>query len=123
MDPRLHPDIAPGECRTVLHRVRLAGTAGAASLDERTPPFDRKAVAEALREVSFVACRSPSGPTGDGHVTLTFAPDGHVDRAIVDGGPFPGTPVGGCIGEAFRGVTVPPFGGAPVRVGKSFRML
>jgi hypothetical protein len=53
-------------------------------------------------------------------VKITFAPNGSVSSAVVDGGPFPGTPVGGCIAGKFRGAHVPAFGGGPVSVGKSF---
>jgi hypothetical protein len=31
-----------------------------------------------------------------------------------------GTPVGGCVASAFRGVRVPPFDGSPVSLTKSF---
>jgi hypothetical protein len=83
-------------------------------------PFDRGAAAAALGAVNVQSCKKSDGPTGSGHVTVTFGPDGQVQSAVVDSGPFPGTPVGGCIGGKYRGVHVPPFGGAPVRVGKSF---
>jgi predicted Zn finger-like uncharacterized protein len=83
-------------------------------------PFDRGAAAAALGGVNVASCKKPDGPTGAGHVTVTFGPDGQVQSAVVDSGPFPGTPVGGCIAGKFRGAHVPPFGGAPVRVGKSF---
>lgn len=83
-------------------------------------PFDRGAAAAALGAVNVQSCKKPDGPTGAGHVTVTFGPDGQVQSAVVDSGPFPGTPVGGCIAGRFRGAHVPPFGGAPVRVGKSF---
>ena len=49
--------------------------------------------------------------------TVTAAP---IPAAVIDGGSFPGTPVGGCIAGKYRGAHVPAFGGAPVRVGKSF---
>jgi predicted Zn finger-like uncharacterized protein len=85
-----------------------------------TAPFDRGAAAAALGAVNVQSCKKPDGPTGSGHVTVTFGPDGGVQSAVVDSGPFPGTPVGGCIAGKYRGAHVPAFGGAPVRVGKSF---
>jgi len=85
-----------------------------------TAPFDRGAAAAALGGVNVQSCKKPDGPTGTGHVKVTFAPDGSVSSAVVDGGPFPGTPVGGCIAGKFRGARVPAFAGAPVGVGKSF---
>jgi predicted Zn finger-like uncharacterized protein len=85
-----------------------------------TAPFDRGAAQGALGGVNVQSCKKPDGPTGSGHVKITFAPNGSVSSAVVDGGPFPGTPVGGCIAGKFRGAHVPPFGGGPVSVGKSF---
>ena len=85
-----------------------------------TAPFDRGAAAAALGGVNVQSCKKPDGPTGSGHVMVTFAPDGSVSSAVIDGGPYPGTAVGGCIAGKYRGARVPAFGGAPVRVGKSF---
>ena len=85
------------------------------------PPFDRGAAAQGLGRASsmLLTCRQLGGPTGSGHVRVSFAPSGHVTRADVDA-PFAGTPVGKCIEKAFEGVQVPLFSGAPVIVGKSF---
>jgi hypothetical protein len=55
-------------------------------------------------------------------VSVTFAPSGRVTTATVDGGPFVGTAVGGCIARALRGATVAPFDGAPVTVHSSVRI-
>ncbi|MBS2017296.1 MAG: zinc-ribbon domain-containing protein [Deltaproteobacteria bacterium] len=85
-----------------------------------TAPFDRGAAAASLGAINVQSCKKPDGPTGTGHVKVTFAPNGSVSSAVVDGGPFPGTPVGGCIAGKFRSAHVPPFSGAPVGVGKSF---
>jgi predicted Zn finger-like uncharacterized protein len=85
-----------------------------------TAPFDRGAAQGALGGVNVQSCKKPDGPTGSGHVKITFAPNGSVSSAVVDSGPFPGTPVGGCIAGKFRGAHVPPFSGGPVSVGKSF---
>jgi hypothetical protein len=83
-------------------------------------PFDRGAASAALGGVAVQSCKKPDGPTGSGHVKITFAPNGTVSSAVVDSGPFPGTAVGGCIAGKFRGAHVPPFSGGPVSVGKSF---
>jgi hypothetical protein len=53
-------------------------------------------------------------------VAVTFAPNGSVTTAVVDQPPFAGSAVGGCIAGKFRGARVPAFGGAPMKVGKSF---
>lgn len=84
--------------------------------------FDRGAAAASLGGVNVASCKKPDGPTGSGHITVTFAPSGSVSSAVVDGGSFPGTPVGGCIAGKYRGARVPAFGGSPVKVGKSFSL-
>jgi len=85
-------------------------------------PFDRGAAAASLGSINVASCKKPDGPTGSGHVNVTFEPSGAVSSAVVDGGPFPGTPVGGCIAGKFRGARVPAFGGSSVKVGKSFTL-
>ncbi len=85
-----------------------------------TAPFDRGAAAGALGGVNVQSCKKPDGPTGAGHVTITFAPNGSVSSAVVDQGPFPGTPVGGCIAGKFRAAHIPAFAGGAVKAGKSF---
>lgn len=99
-----------------------AAAPAAAGGGASTAPFDRGAAAAALGAINVASCKKPGGPTGSGHVTVTFAPDGSVQSAVLDDSSFPGTPVGGCIAGKFRGAHVPAFGGAPVRVGKSFTL-
>ncbi|MBX3226392.1 MAG: zinc-ribbon domain-containing protein [Labilithrix sp.] len=85
-----------------------------------TASFDKGAAAGSLGKIDVQSCKKADGPTGPGHVTVTFNPDGSVGTAVVDQGPYPGTAVGGCVAGKFRGAHVPAFAGAPVRVGKSF---
>jgi len=85
-------------------------------------PFNRGAAAAALAAVSVASCKKPDGPSGDGHVLVTFGPSGSVDSAVVDRGSMVGTPTGGCIAGKFRAVRVPAFSGGPMRVGKSFTL-
>lgn len=84
--------------------------------------FDRAAAATALGAVELQTCKRSEGPTGSGHVKVTFANDGSVAAVVLDSGPFAGTLEGSCIEDRFRVVRVPAFGGAPVTVGKSFTM-
>lgn len=86
------------------------------------PPFDRGAAAQALGSINVSSCKRAGGPDGNGHVKITYATSGQVQAAVIDGGPFPGTPVGGCIASLFRNAAVPPFCGASVTVGKSFTL-
>jgi hypothetical protein len=85
-----------------------------------TPPFDRSAVSEALAKVTLSLCKRADGPSGSGHLKITFAPRGDVEDVVLDGGPFRGTEVGACIVGQFRAVRVPSFGGGSVMVGRSF---
>ncbi len=59
--------------------------------------------------------------TGAGKVEIVFAPSGGVQSAVLMGGsPFDGTPTGKCVEARFRQARVPPFGGGPFSVSKSF---
>jgi predicted Zn finger-like uncharacterized protein len=85
-------------------------------------PFDRGAAAAALGGIAdgVASCKKPGGPTGDGHVSITFSPGGTVVSAIVDQPPYAGTAVGGCVAGKFRGAHVPPFSGGNLTIGKRF---
>ncbi len=104
--------------------MRKAAGGGAALAPAPAPAttaaFDRGAAAAALGAVSVGSCKKGDGPTGGGHVSVTFAPNGSVTTAVVDQPPFAGSAVGGCIAGKFRSARVPPFAGAPIKVGKSF---
>lgn len=83
-------------------------------------PFDAQAARTALAAVSVESCGRPGGPTGAGHVSVTFGPTGFVTSAVVDGGPFNATPTGACIAARFRAVRIPPYAGSVVSVGRTF---
>lgn len=82
--------------------------------------FNKGAASAAMNAAASraMACKG-DGPSGTASVSVTFAPSGRVTSARVEGGPFSGTPTGGCIATAFRSATVPPFDGSPVTVRKS----
>jgi hypothetical protein len=82
--------------------------------------FNPGAAAGALGSVNPRTCRGLGVVRGAGHVSVTFAPDGSVSNAVVDQPPFAGTPMAGCISNAYRMIRVPAFTGAPVTVGKGF---
>lgn len=85
------------------------------------PQFSASAASAALREATALAssCRSPSDPTGNATVVVTFAPSGRVTRAAVTGEPYAGTTTGGCIASRFRSARVPAFSGDFVTVKKT----
>lgn len=112
------PASAPAKPEKTAEPAAPAAAAPAAGGAE----FNRGAASSALGGAAGAAksCKKPDGPTGTGRVRVTFAPSGRVTSAVVEGPPFSGTSVGGCIASAFRGAHIPPFDGAPVAVSKSF---
>jgi hypothetical protein len=96
--------------------------APAAAAQTSSAPFDRGAASAALGSISVSSCKKPDGPTGSGHLKITFGPSGTVTSAVVDQPPFAGTAVGGCVAGKFRSAHIPAFAGSPVTVGKSFSM-
>jgi hypothetical protein len=83
--------------------------------------ISRERVVDALMraEERVSECRAAGGPTGPGHVDITFSLNGEA-RDVVLGPPYGGTGVGECIVKIFRGAVVPEFDGTPVTVGKDF---
>lgn len=86
------------------------------------PVFDRGAAARELGQVSTLPCKQSKGPSGDGHIMVTFSPNGDVTDAVVDRQPFKGTAVGRCIAMQYKHARVPKFSGPAVTVGKSFHI-
>ena len=76
--------------------------------------------AEAFSRVDLHSCRKAPEARGPGHAAIVFGPSGAVESVTVDGGPAAGTPSADCIAKRFCTARVAPFGGAPVKVGKSF---
>jgi hypothetical protein len=97
----------------------LAALAPTASAEISRPAA---AVAISMAGRRAASCVSPDDARATMPVSVTFAPSGRVTTATVDGGPFAGTAVGGCIARALRGASVGPFEGAPVTVHSSVRI-
>jgi hypothetical protein len=102
--------------------MALSGADFAQAQGKETDAFDRDAASSALKSVNLARCKKPKGPTGDGHVIVTFAPAGRASEAVVDQAPFAGTKVGKCIATEYKKVKVPPFNGTAVSVGKKFKI-
>ncbi len=100
-----------------------AQTSAAAAPSVPTAPneFDRGAASATLQAHSQQAkqCKAADGPTGTAKVKVTWAATGNVTQVSVQGAPFAGTSVGGCVAATFRTAKVPPFEGSPVSVTKS----
>lgn len=105
---------APSSAPTAAPTATDTGTGGGRD-------FNKGAATTALSAAAGRAkgCKTADGPTGSASVRVVFAPSGNVTSANVQGPPFAGTPVGGCIAAAFRGASVPAFDGSPVAVTKT----
>jgi len=88
--------------------------------EEVTAEFDRQAAVTAITEINLAKCKATNAPAGDGHVVITFAPGGAAQSAVIDKGPWIGTPVAKCLQKEFKKAKVPAFKGEAVTVGKSF---
>jgi hypothetical protein len=119
-DPPKTPDKPKSLAEALDQSVGGPKTAPAPAAAADAPPFDRGAAAAALSAVNVQSCKKADGPTGPGHVKVTFAPNGTVSSAVADTPPYQGTPVGGCVAAKFRGAKIPAFSGSAQGVGKSF---
>lgn len=84
-------------------------------------PFDTGAAKNVLTTAAANAssCKQADGPTGNGRVSITFAPSGRPTSVAVTGD-VAGSSVGSCVAKLFRQTRVPAFSGEPVTVAKSF---
>lgn len=86
------------------------------------PTFDKQAASAALSSVDLTKCRATNAPKGEGHVFVTFAPEGNAKDVKMDRGPMMSSPaVAKCIVGKFKAAKIPAFKGDPVVVGKIFR--
>jgi predicted Zn finger-like uncharacterized protein len=118
------PSAPPGAAALGVAPPAPAAPAPPAAAGGGSGDFDRAAALSTLSSAATAAqsCRRPDGPTGSGRIAVTFANSGQATTANVEGPPFAGTPVGGCVAARFRGTHVPPFGGAPITVHKTFNI-
>jgi hypothetical protein len=96
-----------------------AAAAPVASVDISRPAA---AVAISVAGRRAASCLSADDGRSTMPVSVTFAPSGRVTTATVDGGPFAGTAIGGCIARALRSASVGQFDGTPVTVHSSVRI-
>jgi len=85
-------------------------------------PFNRRAAVEAFSalQAPIQQCIKPLR-TVSFHTKITFEPKyGHTERVSIDGPGELSTTEKTCVDHALTGAKVPPFGGAPVSVGKTF---
>ena len=86
-------------------------------------PFDSFRASAALENVTLSTCKRDGGPIGRSYALITFHPAGFVyDVELLDGSPFAGTLVGGCIVAQFKSVRVAKFGGRARTISRSFSL-
>ncbi len=85
------------------------------------PGFPVAAAVSSMKLAASFAtdCNVVAGPRGSGTANVTFEKDGHVSSVALSE-PFQGTPVGECVADKFRRVTVPTFTNGPKVTKKSF---
>jgi hypothetical protein len=98
-----------------------AATAALGGFPSKAPPVN---LAEAKARLAAIAddvqsCKG-NGPSGEGRVTLVFAPTGVLQSVTLRGLPFEGTPVADCVMGRFKQARLPPFDGPPFAATKSF---
>ncbi len=108
MLPRSHDGHDHGSSRVDAARLRVGRAAGAALEHGR---------------VRAQRCWQPGGPSGEGSVTVTFAPSGEA-QVELDGPPYAGTEVGECVSDAFRAAAtrVPAFNGEALTLTTPFSL-
>jgi hypothetical protein len=73
--------------------------------------FDPTMARAAIASAGLGPSQCGESAAGATVVSVTFAPSGHVTRALVEDGPLQGTAVGGCVARHLRDVSVPAFDG------------
>jgi hypothetical protein len=98
-------------------------TSAASEAVVKGPPFDEPAAGEVLGQAAQLAgkCRQPEGPLGKGRAQVLYQPAGRAASVAVSK-PFHETTVGKCLINLFKDTKVPPFGGEPVIVSKTFEV-
>jgi predicted Zn finger-like uncharacterized protein len=111
---------APKEPKEAVPKAVAAVPAGPAPVTE----FNMGEAKARLAAIASGAQSCKRGDTsGSGRVEIVFAPSGGVQSAsLISGPPFEGTSTGTCVLARFRAARVPPFGGSPFTVTKSFNV-
>ncbi|HVH41925.1 MAG TPA: hypothetical protein VM925_06260, partial [Labilithrix sp.] len=77
-------------------------TIDAPKTEEVGSEFDKRAAVSAITEVNLQKCKTTNASTGEGHVTITFAPAGEAQTVLDDKGPWVGPPVAQCMQKEFK---------------------
>lgn len=102
----------------LTHRAAALAAFATLAACAPAPPADPT---QAVERADLASCRV-EGPPGDAHVTVVFGANGEAQSAIVDGGPWIGTPTARCIEERLRAQRVRPFDGPSRRVARTLHL-
>lgn len=104
-------------------RERLGLKAEVQARAPQGPPFDEATAGVVLTRLAAQAsrCKEPQGPIGKGRAQVLYAATGKPTSVAVSK-PFHETTVGRCVIDLFQSGEVPPFGGMPVIVNKTFEV-
>jgi hypothetical protein len=91
-------------------------------LADPPPRVDAPAARQALAQAPVASCKERGLPAGYGHAKVTFGPDGHATKVLIDSPPNLSAEAVACVGEKLGAVGVAPFEGAPVVVGTTWYM-
>jgi hypothetical protein len=118
--PGVNPSSSAAGANKVAPDHPWSATAPEASL--RPGAFDSRTAFKLLTDAARTAgvkCNRPDARVRNGRVVVTFETSGRVSSAAIQG-EAQGTPIGECVQKEFQGLTVPPFEGKPVNIGKAF---
>lgn len=106
----------------LAHAKVIGAAASVCKVTAESPPlgdpFDRAAVAAALKNVKVDDC-GPHTAFETFHLEITFARTGKTKTVELDTPLSGGDAVGQCVRARFAKVVVPPFAGYEVKIGKS----
>jgi hypothetical protein len=114
------PGGSPGSSASAAARASETDAGGALDTEAAPAgPFNKKAAWGALGVVAngLSRCAAPEAEPVTGDVLVTFVPSGKVSFVEVKGD-LKGSPMEGCVAQAFRRVTVPRFSGDPVHLAR-----
>jgi hypothetical protein len=116
--------VAAAPIAAPISTADLPSIAAEAPAPAKAAGLDRDAALTAVRAAGHRAasCMEAGDARSSMPVSVTFAPSGRVTSARVEGGPFKGTDVGGCIAVALRGAAVGPFDGETTTVRGTIRV-
>jgi hypothetical protein len=115
-------EAAPSATATPSAAPQSLARAIEAAAADPAPPFDRIGALSALRGAAVFAqsCKRSEADAGQGSAAVTFLPSGAASAVTIEGAPYAGAPISGCLASLFKNVRIPAFSGSAITVRKSF---